>query len=167
MLLDKAHHSPADLLCALTALNAAYARAIDGGELEAWPEFFVERGRYEIIPRENIAQGLPVALISCLGAPMMRDRVAAIRRANLFAPHVYRHVIGMSVVIDDGPQLVRTSTNFAVFQTRLDPIDYGQTIVYAVGEYLDLIDVGSSPRFHERIAITDTAKIPTLLATPL
>jgi anthranilate 1,2-dioxygenase small subunit len=167
MLLDKAHRSPADLLCLLASLNAAYARAIDGDALEMWPDFFCADGRYEIVPRENVALGMPIALMSCLGTPMMRDRVAAIRRANLFAPQAYRHVVGMSVVVEEGPALVRTLTSFAVFQTLLDPIDYGATRVYVVGEYRDLIELGETPRFRERIAVTDTAKIPTLLAIPM
>jgi anthranilate 1,2-dioxygenase small subunit len=167
MLLDKPNRSPAELLCALTALNAEYARAIDSGDLEAWPRFFVQSARYAIIPRENAALGLPVALMLCIGTPMMCDRVAAIRRANIFAPHVYRHIVGMSVVLEDSPTVVRTSTNFAVFQTLLDPIDYGKTITYAVGEYQDVIEVAETFRFRERVVITDTAKIPTLLATPI
>ena len=167
MLLDGRSLSAADLLVALATLNATYARAIDGDELESWPELFAPDGRYEIIPRENVAQGLPVALMLCLGTGMMRDRVSAIRRANIFGPHVYRHVIGMSVVLERTAAGVRTSTNFAVFQTRLDPIEYGATITYAVGEYRDHVALEPAPHFLERVVVTDTAKIPTVLSTPL
>jgi hypothetical protein len=28
----------------------------------------------------------------CFGRPMLRDRITALRKANLFEPHTYRHM---------------------------------------------------------------------------
>ncbi|MBV8242521.1 MAG: hypothetical protein JOY75_17195 [Hyphomicrobiales bacterium] len=34
-------------------LNARYAQAIDDDKLEAWPDFFIEQGRYRVTTAEN------------------------------------------------------------------------------------------------------------------
>ena len=53
------------------------------GALERWPEFFTEACVYKVIPRENVEQGLPVALIYCESRDMLVDRVVAMRETAL------------------------------------------------------------------------------------
>ena len=149
-------------------LLAAYVTAIDDGDLERWPEFFTEDCVYRILPRENDSLNLPLAVMSCNSRAALTDRVAAYRRANLFAPHAYRHMLGPVRIRDEGRQEVTARTNYAVFRTALDPIDYGTSEVFSVGEYRDrVVVVDGIARFREKSVVLDTCKIHTLLATPL
>ncbi len=70
-----------------------YAHAIDDGDLHAWPRFFAEDARYKIVSRENFEAGLPMGIMYCEGAGMMRDRVLALETANIYEPHTYSHVL--------------------------------------------------------------------------
>src|SRR5437773_11886467 len=82
------------LRLALGDLNAAYADCIDDDRLEEWPDFFVEDCRYLITSRESHAAGLRHGVIYCASRGMLVDRVMAMRRANIFDPHRYRHIVG-------------------------------------------------------------------------
>jgi anthranilate 1,2-dioxygenase small subunit len=115
-------------------LLAAYVTAIDDGDLERWPVFFTEDCVYRILARENDSLNLPLAVMSCDSRAALTDRVAAYRKANLFA-HAYRHMLGPVRIRDEGRQEVTARTNYAVFRTALDPIDYGTSEVFSVGEY--------------------------------
>ena len=48
-------------------LQLRYAHALDEDRLEDWPDFFADGCRYQVIPRENHARGLPACLIDCRG----------------------------------------------------------------------------------------------------
>jgi len=149
-------------------LLAAYVTAIDDGDLERWPEFFTADCSYRIVPRENDSLNLPLAVMSCDSRAALTDRIAAYRRANLFAPHAYRHMLGPVRVLDEGNREMGARTNYAVFRTALDPIDYGISEVFSVGEYRDrIVIVDGVARFREKTVVVDTCKIHTLLATPL
>ncbi len=73
---------------------ADYVHALDSDRLEEWPDFFVEDASYQVITRENVERGLPLAVMSCQGRGMFRDRISALRTANIFEPHVYCHILG-------------------------------------------------------------------------
>ena len=149
-------------------LLGAYVSAIDDGDLERWPEFFTEDCLYRVVPRENDSLHLPLAIMSCNSRPALADRVTSYRKANLFAPHVYRHMLGPVRISEDGPHQVRARTNYAVFRTALDPIDYGTSELFSVGEYRDVVViVDGIARFQEKTVVVDTCKIHTLLATPI
>jgi 3-phenylpropionate/cinnamic acid dioxygenase small subunit len=79
-------------------LNARYADAIDSGRLEAWPEFFLDDACYRINTAENAEQDLPLAIIYTTSRAMLRDRVKALREANVYEGQRYRHVLGMPLV---------------------------------------------------------------------
>ena len=71
-------------------------------------------------------------------------------------------------VRDEGRLGIGARTNYAVFRTALDPIDYGTSEVFSVGEYRDrIVVVDGVARFREKTVVIDTCKIHTLLATPL
>jgi len=95
---------------------------------------------------------------------MLLDRVFSIRRANLFEPHRYRHVIGPIRLksADAGTAVVHS--HFIVARIMHD----GTTALFATGRYLDQIDISTTPYlFKERIVVLDSDKIDTLLAIPL
>ena len=49
---------------ALTQLYADYARAVDSGDWNLWPEFFTDQCIYRLQPRENFERGFPLATLS-------------------------------------------------------------------------------------------------------
>src|ERR1700730_16950907 len=79
-------------------LNARYVDAIDGNRLEAWPDFFIENGRYRVTTAENVERGLPLSLIYATSRAMLRDRVRSLRDANVYEAQRYRHLIGPALI---------------------------------------------------------------------
>ena len=112
---------------AIDDLNAAYAACIDADRLEDWPAFFTDPCLYQVVPRENVDAGLPLALIRCDSRGMLADRVVAHREANIFGPHAYRHLIGRAHIVGEDGALVEARTNYAVYRTWLDSASYGET----------------------------------------
>jgi 3-phenylpropionate/cinnamic acid dioxygenase small subunit len=145
-------------------LLAAYVDCIDEDRLEEWPDFFVEKCRYLITSRESHEAGLPHGVVYAASRGMLVDRVTALRRANIFEPHRYRHIVGPIRVERADGRVAQVSSNFIVVRIMHD----GETSLFATGRYLDRIDLTSSPyRFVERLVILDSQKIDTLLVIPL
>jgi anthranilate 1,2-dioxygenase small subunit len=148
----------------IEALLARYAHAIDNDALEGWPLFFAEDGQYLVTTRENHANGWRVGVMYCDGRGMMHDRVTALRRAIVFEPHVYRHIVG-SVLINpaaDGSYAVES--NFHIMRTGAD----GTIITYGCGRYLDeIVQDRGDMRFRKRTVVLDSSRIDTLLVIPL
>jgi anthranilate 1,2-dioxygenase small subunit len=153
---------------AVEDLLHAYVQCIDDNRLEEWPDFFTDDCLYQIVPRENAEQALPIALMYCDSRGMLRDRVVAHRQANLFAPHVYRHLVSAVRITGQDQGVVTARANYAVFRTSTDPIQYGTTEVYSVGEYQDkIVFVDGVAKFREKLVIADTSRVQSLLVTPL
>ena len=149
---------------AVEELCAAYAECIDEDRLEEWPDFFVEDCRYRITNRADHREGLPHGVIYAASKGMLTDRVTALRRANIYERHHYRHILGRVRIdrVADGVAEVRSS--FLVVRIMHD----GATDLFASGRYLDRVGVSGAPyRFVERLVVCDSAKIDTLLAIPL
>jgi 3-phenylpropionate/cinnamic acid dioxygenase small subunit len=145
-------------------LIAAYAECIDEDRLEEWPDFFVEKCRYLITSRQSYEAGYRHGVVYAASRGMLKDRVLALRRANIFEPHRYRHVVGPIRVgkIENGVAGVRS--NFIAVRIMHD----GETSLFAAGRYLDQVDISAEPyRFLERLVILDSQKIDTLLVIPL
>ena len=47
----------------LTQLYADYAIAVDSGNWDLWPEFFIDDCVYRLQPRENFERGFPLATL--------------------------------------------------------------------------------------------------------
>ena len=140
-----------------------YVSCIDEDRLEEWPDFFTEQCRYEIKPRENEAAGLPIAALLCDSRAMLVDRVVALRRANVFQPHVYRHFVsGLQIGAVD-TDVVNCSANYLVLQTLQD----GETRVYQTGRYHDVLERSERLRYRSRRAVYDTSRVQTLLVRPI
>jgi anthranilate 1,2-dioxygenase small subunit len=157
-----------DLRASVEELLHAYVESIDDDRLEEWPDFFTEDCLYRVVPRENYDQNLPIALIHCDSRGMLQDRVTAHRKANLYAPHLYRHVVSAVRVTTSEDGVIAARANYAVFRTSTDPMAFGTTEVYGVGEYRDRIaEIDGVLKFQEKIVILDTSRIQSLLVTPL
>ncbi len=145
-------------------LFAEYCACIDEGELERWPELFVEDGCYQMIPRENYEHGHPIPLVLLDGRGMMKDRVYSLRNANIFAAHRYRHALSGIRITEQNGTVIRVSSSYIVART----LDNGETEVFQAGSYYDrLVEENGELKFHERLVVYDTARVKTLLATPV
>src|SRR5215467_15782218 len=143
-------------------LNGRYTQAIDDGKLEAWPDFFIEDGRYRITTAENFARDLPLGLVYATSRAMLRDRVRALREANVYEAQRYRHVIGPPVIEGGEGSIARTSFMVARIMHT------GETVLFATGRYHDRVVVeDGAARFAEKLVILDSRLIDTLLAIPL
>src|SRR4051795_7718520 len=87
----------------LAELNAAYASAIDNDRLEEWPDFFVDDCLYKITSADNHRRGYAAGVVYADSRAMLRDRVTALRRADIYERQSYRHIIGLPLITHDGP----------------------------------------------------------------
>jgi 3-phenylpropionate/cinnamic acid dioxygenase small subunit len=145
-------------------LLAAYVDCIDDDRLEEWPDFFTESCRYLITSRTDHASGLRHGVVYAASRGMLVDRVLALRKANIYEPHRYRHVVGPIRIRSVADEVASVQSNFLAVRIMHD----GETTLFATGRCLDRIAVGSEPfRFIERIVVLDSHKIDTLLVIPL
>jgi 3-phenylpropionate/cinnamic acid dioxygenase small subunit len=145
-------------------LNADYARAIDDDRLEDWPGFFTEKCLYKITSADNHRRGLEAGVIYADTKSMLRDRVAALREANVYERQTYRHLIGLPALVGTEGELTRAETPFLVVRIMRD----GTMDLFATGRYLDaLMDDAGALRLRERVVVCDSGRFDTLLAIPL
>ncbi len=144
-------------------LMSDYAHAIDDDELERWPDFFTEDATYKIISRDNYEAGRPLGLLYCDGQGMMRDRILALRTANVYEPHTYCHLLGRTRVEADDERY-RARTNFSVIRTMQD----GTSTRFAAGKYLDeLVLTDGGMKLRSRLVVLESRRIDILLVIPL
>jgi len=153
-----------DAIRIVNRLHGAYARCIDNGDLERWPEFFEEACHYKITTADNYAQGLEAGVIFANSRGMLRDRIASLREANIYERHSYRHFISQPWIAAEDNGQIRSETSFFVVRIMRD----GTTDVFATGRYLDVFAVDDDTvRIRERIVVCDSSRFDTLLALPL
>jgi anthranilate 1,2-dioxygenase small subunit len=153
-----------DLHSGIQELIAEYCECIDEDRLEQWPELFADPCRYLVIGRASHEAGMRQGVMYAASRGMLLDRVFSIRRANIFEPHRYRHVVGPIRPKDVQDGIAVVHTHFLCARIMHD----GGTTLFASGRYLDRIDVAAAPfRFKERIVVLDSEKVDTLLAIPL
>jgi len=154
-----------DIVGLINHVQSAYARCIDNGNLEAWPDFFEDDCTYKITTADNYSLGLEAGVIFANSKGMLRDRVASLREANIYERHVYRHFFGQPWILSEERDAVRSETSFMVARIMRD----GTTDVYATGRYIDVYRLNGSgaPKLRERIVVCDSSRFDTLLALPL
>ncbi len=162
---DLTSMAPLDFRFALDALLAEYVSVLDDDALDLWPDLFVEDCVYKIVPRENFEMDLPLAVFSCEGQGMLKDRVTAIRETLLFEPRALRHITsGMRVLGTDPDGSVRSQTNYVVYENTVDETNS----VFSVGRYIDRVvsDAGRL-KYAEKLCVFDTSVIDTSLIYPI
>lgn len=148
---------------AVDDLIVDYAHTIDDGLLESWPDFFTADGRYKIISRENFEEGLTLGIVSCEGQGMMRDRIKALRDANIYEPHTYCHLLGRTTLARTGDDF-RARTNFTIIRT----MQTGREDRFATGKYLDDIVLEEGrPKLRARTVVLESRRIDILLVIPM
>ena len=105
---------------AVTQLYADYASAVDSGNWDLWPEFFIDDCVYRLQPRENHERGFPLATLAVhqqrhAEGPHLRHQGDAVPRPVLPAPR------GRRAGACARPTAGRfdCEANYAVFRTKL------------------------------------------------
>jgi anthranilate 1,2-dioxygenase small subunit len=147
---------------AVQDLLAEYGALLDMAKYDEWLSLFAAECRYNVVPRENHQQGLPVGLIFCDSRAMLEDRIMALREANKYNIHSDRHLIGLPRLT--GADGLSIEAPFAVYQTDQE----GATLLFATGLYRDRLEAGSGGlKIRDKLVLLDTFAVPILLATPL
>jgi len=155
---------PNDAREAIARLQMEYAHVIDNDELERWPQLFVEKGFYQIIPRADYDQGRPIGVWFCDNRAMLEDRVSSMREVNVYEPHVYRHVIGPTEILEAKDGVYRAQTSYIVVRTMHD----GEMHLFSTGRYVDeIVMEGNAARFRRRVVVTDSWRYDTLIVIPI
>lgn len=148
----------------ISQTQANYARCIDDDRLEEWPDFFTERCIYKITTAANVREGMEAGIVFANSRGMLRDRVSALREANIYERQSYRHILGQPCILSDDGTEVRSETPFLVARIIQD----GDSELYATGRYLDVYRIRDDvAELNERTVICDSSRIDTLLAIPL
>jgi anthranilate 1,2-dioxygenase small subunit len=153
-----------DLFHIIMRAQADYARCIDGGRLESWPDYFDDPCTYKITTAANYRDALEAAIVFANSRGMLIDRVSSLREANIYERHTYRHILGAPSVLEETEEGVRSETPFLVVRIMRD----GEMDIFATGRYLDLYKIRNrDAKLTERIVVCDSSRIDTLLALPL
>jgi anthranilate 1,2-dioxygenase small subunit len=148
----------------LGQLYTDYVHCLDADELERWPDFFIEDCFYRVTSAENYEAGLPLGLIHATSRNMLKDRVSALREANIYEPQRYRHIVSSIKIVDDRGKTLDLVTNFLVVRT----IQEGDMTLFATGRYVDrIMQVGDNWKFARKEVVLDSRQIDTLLAIPI
>lgn len=148
----------------ISAFQATYIRCIDTNDLESWPDFFKPQCQYTVTTADNFRDGLAAGLIWANSRAMLQDRISALRHANVYERHSYRHIVGLPFIIESLGPTARAETPFMVARIMHD----GMTDLYCTGVYHDVFELeGDSLRLQSRIVVCDSSRIDTLLAVPL
>ncbi|MBH67065.1 MAG: hypothetical protein CMM58_01810 [Rhodospirillaceae bacterium] len=140
------------------------AHSIDDDRLEEWPNFFSERGIYHITTKENEEAGLPIGIMYCEGRGMLKDRINALRTANVFEPHTYCHLLGNTRLSYKSHDTLSARTNFSVIRT----MQSGKTENFAIGKYIDEIKFDQKIiEFTLRRVVLESRRVNVLLVLPL
>lgn len=148
----------------LVELNAAYARVIDNEQYEQWPELFDDPCLYKVTTADNVARGYESGIIYADSRGMLRDRVSALRGANIYERQRYRHIVGLPMVLGRSDGAAEVETPFLIVRIMGD----GTMDVFATGCYRDKVrqDDSGALKFAERIAVCDGSRFDTLVAIP-
>jgi anthranilate 1,2-dioxygenase small subunit len=148
----------------LDQLYADYVHCLDADELERWPDFFTEGCFYRITSAENYEAGLPLGLIYATSRNMLKDRVSALRQANIYEPQRYRHLVSSIRIVREVAEVLDLVANFLVVRTMQD----GEMTIFGAGYYVDQVSHdGDSWKFARKIVVLDSRQIDTLLAIPI
>ena len=149
---------------AIARLHADYAQAVDSGNWDLWPEFFVEDCIYKLIPRENHERGFPLATLFFESKGMLKDRAYGIRETLFHDPYYQRHVVGAPLVRSAAADRFEVEANYAVFRTKLSEA----STVFNVGRYIDVIvRTPEGLRFASRLCVYDSEMIPNSIIYPI
>jgi len=148
----------------LEQLYTDYVHCLDTDELERWPDFFTEDCFYRVTSAENFEAGMPLGLIHATSRNMLKDRVSALREANIYEPQRYRHLVSSIKIVEDRGGALDLTANFLVVRTMQE----GDMTVFAAGRYVDrVVRAPEDWKFARKEVVLDSRQIDTLLAIPI
>ena len=155
---------PADLRFEVQDLYDDYVEALDNFEIDLRPEFFTEECFYQVIPRENFDNDLPLATIRCESKGMLKDRVMALHETMLFEPRYLRHLVSNIRVSPESNGVIEARANYAVLETLVDE----ETRVLNAGRYLDkIVREDGVLKFKEKTCVFDSVLVPNSIVYPI
>jgi 3-phenylpropionate/cinnamic acid dioxygenase small subunit len=108
-----------------------------------------------------------LGLIYATSRNMLKDRVSALREANVYEPQRYRHLVSSIRIVGnavEGPDDVDLMANFLVVRTMQD----GEMTIFGAGRYLDRVRRDSGCwKFASKTVVLDSRQVDTLLAIPI
>ena len=148
----------------VSQLYVDYARAVDSGNWDLWPEFFTEACIYKLIPRENHERGFPLATLFFESKGMLKDRAYGIRETLFHDPYYQRHVVGAPMIVKAEKDRFEAEANYAVFRTKQSQ----ESTVYNVGRYIDsIVRTPDGLKFESRLCVYDSEMIPNSIIYPI
>src|SRR6516225_6871880 len=148
----------------LEGLYTDYVHCLDADQLERWPDFFTEDCFYRITSAENHEAGMPLGLIHATSRSMLKDRVSALREANIYEPQRYRHLVSSIKIVEEHGAALDLTANFLVVRTMQE----GDMTLFGVGRYVDQVrSTDGVWKFARKTVVLDSRQIDTLLAIPL
>src|SRR5581483_1149244 len=109
-----------------------------------------------VVSAENYEAGLPLGIIYATSKNMLIDRVMALRRANLYEPQRYRHLIANIRLGAAAAEGIAAEANFLVVRTMQD----GAMTVFAAGRYVDrIVQTGEGWKFARKDAVLDSRSV--------
>ena len=142
-----------------------WARHIDEDHVEAITDLMLEDGRYTVKSRFNHDRDLPMAIIDSHSAAQLRDRIKAMRVANIYEPHHYRHILSGIQILNEEAGVLHVRSNYLVIRTMaLD----GDMKIFSTGQCQDqIVLTAGGPKFKKRLFLYDSRIIETLLVVPI
>ena len=141
------------------------AAAIDDLRLSEWPAMFTDPCLYRITTRDIVQRNQPLSIWFNDNRNMLFDRVEAIEQANIFEPHLYRHILNDSRRLKGRRDAVTLETGFLIVRTM---VLGGEQDLFLSGKYLDeIVNEDGRTLFRSRVVILDSSLVDTLLALPV
>ena len=107
---------------------------------------------------------MPLGLIHATTRNMLKDRVSALREANIYEPQRYRHLVSAIKTVEERDTTLELMANFLVVRTMQE----GDMTLFAAGRYLDRVRRTNGVwKFARKDVVLDSRQIDTLLAIPL
>jgi anthranilate 1,2-dioxygenase small subunit len=148
----------------LEQLYTDYVHCLDSDKLEHWPDFFTEDCFYRVTSAENYEAGMPLGLIHATSRNMLKDRVSALREANIYEPQRYRHLVSSIKIVEEHGATLDLVSNFLVVRTMQE----GDMTLFGAGRYIDQVKRQDGAwKFATKTVVLDSRQIDTLLAIPL
>ncbi|MFN4283200.1 MAG: aromatic-ring-hydroxylating dioxygenase subunit beta [Alphaproteobacteria bacterium] len=158
---------PADLAALryeIEEFNTAYADCLDDGDLNDWVGFFTPDCIYKVLPRENLEQNLPLAVIYAEGHGGLTDRIVGVTKTTVFRKRYLRHFIANTRIRNVDGDNVRAEANYQVLETL--PEEY--TKILNAGRYIDhFVRVDGALKLKERLCVYDSEMVPATIVYPL
>ena len=149
---------------ALRDLCEEYAICLNTMDLERWPSFFTEDGRYLVVSAENHELGLEHAAIFCDGLGMIRDRALAVRKTMVYQPRRQRRFLSNLRLHPTGDDEFRSEIDFLITEVLQD----AEPAIIMVGRYVDTtIRQDGVLKFRERRCVYDNDRIGQSVIIPV